>query len=164
MSHTPTPAPTRTRSTLAPTAFRNAAIYSYGVPAFPRRVQPLAAVKTGYPLSQVSHHFSPGTHRYQHVVPTEFSELLAKIDREHAPGERFFVVSRQTKSKNGAYQTTVMHENTRIFYRAFHLTGISTMLKGVERRRAPYVTVLRSGGSYHRPVGRRAAAGEGAAE
>lgn len=164
MSHTPTPAPTRTRSTLSPTAFRNAALYDYGQPAYTRGLQPLAAVKTSHPLSQVSHHFSPGAHRYQHVVPMEFSELLAQIDRDHALGERFFVVSRQTKSKQGAYQLTVMDERARIFYRAFHDTGISTMLKGLERRRAPHVTVLRSGDSYHRPVGRRTAAGEGAAE
>lgn len=163
MSQTPTPftAPTHTRAEV--TAFHNAHLYNYGVPAHPRGLRPLAVVKTDNPRSQVSHLFSPGAHRYQEVVPATLPELLAKIDREHAHGERFVVVSRQTKSKAGTYQTTVMHENTRIFYRAFHETGISTALKGVVKRRSANVKVLRSGQSYYRTVGKRADAGEGTA-
>lgn len=107
------------------------------VPAYypGRRNLPPKSVETDYPLSQVCHAFYPGADVYQHVVPVEFSELLAKIDKDHPEGQRFIVVSRQCSSSKGAYHLTVMDEQTRIFYRAHHPTGISTLLKGIARRR-----------------------------
>jgi len=115
-----------------------------------RRNLPPRAVKTDHPLSQICHAFYPGADVYQHVIPVELTELLAKIDQDHPEGQRFIVVSRQSHSSRGAYQTTLMDEKTRIFYRAHHPTGISTLLKGIARRRAG-VVFLRPSEHYFLP-------------
>ncbi|WP_162182735.1 hypothetical protein [Hydrogenophaga intermedia] len=77
------------------------------------------------------------------------------LDAPRPEGQRYIVTSKQctrTPSGKDHYHTTVLDEASGIFYRAGHLTGIMSLLKGVAKRRGPAVLLLRGSERYTGPA------------